>query len=113
MNNIDKILKEFDELLSHFKNSKELPNTAVNRLRRKTNTDLENEIKSFITAKIQQVVAEDMARVRGEIEKYMSYCVELQNKAIANGNTITVETWGNRWVGAKEILSSLDKPDKE
>ena len=37
-----KRLEEFDELLSHFKSSKELPNTAVNELRRKTNTQSDN-----------------------------------------------------------------------
>ena len=73
------------------------------------------DVKSFLTESINQAVAEERERVVKEIEKYMSYCVELQNKAIANGNAITVETWGDRWVGAKRILSSLDNPltDKE
>jgi len=69
MTNTEKILAEFDELLSHFKNSKELPNTAVNELRRKTNTQLENEIKAFLTTKITQALAEERERVKGEIEK--------------------------------------------
>ena len=73
------------------------------------NGNCKHSVIVYTTNSIAQAVEEERERVRGEIEKYMSYCVELQNKAIANGNTITVETWGNRWVGAKEILSSLDK----
>jgi len=60
----EKILAEFDELLSHFKSSKELPNTAVNELRRKTNTQLEAEIRSFLTSKIAQAEKSGKDRMR-------------------------------------------------
>ena len=44
--------REFDELLSHFKQVSEInnSNTSVNHMRRRTNTELELELKSlFIT----------------------------------------------------------------
>jgi len=41
--------KAFDEMLSHFKEFSEInnSNTAVNNMRRKTNTQLEMELKGF------------------------------------------------------------------
>lgn len=46
------VINEFDELLSHFKQISETnnPNTALNNVRRRPNSELEQEIKAFITS---------------------------------------------------------------
>lgn len=69
---------EFNELLSHFKASKELPNTAINELRRKPNSQLESEIKSFIST----LVKSTEERVRKEERSILLSKAEELKKAI-------------------------------
>ena len=97
MTTIEKILAEFDALLSHFKNSKELPNTAVNEIRRKTNTQLEAEIKSFLSESIKQ----------NEQDVRMEYLLEFGNYVPLGEGDISPQ------VMAKTVVNILEEKNRE
>lgn len=56
MNIIQQEQELFSELLQHYKNSEELPNTAINKIRRKPNTIFEQELKSFLAESNKRVI---------------------------------------------------------
>ena len=114
MTNTEKRLEEKNEHIA-YSPEVNLIRPILAKYMNEWSADMLGELAKILNKSITQAIVEERERVVKEIEKYMSYCVDLQNKAIANGNAITVETWGDRWVGAKRILSSLDKPltDKE
>jgi len=84
MTNTEKILEEFDEIFPTFNGGKK----AIRGL-----------VKSFLTTKIAQAIAEDREKVRGEIKKLDNYKMTKPWSGI-------VETF----IVKSDLLSSLDKP---
>ncbi len=54
----DGAIEEFNELLSHYKHTSESTNRAINGMRRKPNSVLEDEIKAFILSVLERQAVE-------------------------------------------------------
>ena len=65
---VETVLEQFDELLSHYKSSFDGKNSAVNRMRRRTNDTLEQEIKIFIRTSLETLIERQISEIEKLIE---------------------------------------------
>ncbi len=65
---VETVLEQFDELLSHYKSSFDGKNSAVNRMRRRTNDILEQEIKIFISTSLVTLIERQISEIEKLIE---------------------------------------------
>jgi len=93
MTNTEKILEEFDEIFPTFNGGKK----AIRGL-----------VKSFLTTKIAQAIAEDRERVGGEIEKFRTKLewagIQTSPESDQRKEYIKLDKY------LDDLLSSLDKP---